>query len=112
MKEMKKRAEFVRLKSSCEHTCLPMTHRSGVRRGEEGRGGFSAQLVYMIHLTELSSLHCTATNTLPTPLSVSLSVFKVEAVADNSLSSNMHVTMAAAPHVVSHQGSSPGYYSS
>lgn len=40
-----------------------MTHYFGVRKGEEGRGGFSAQLAYMIHLTELSSPHCTATNT-------------------------------------------------
>lgn len=53
----------MRLESSCKHTCLPMTHCFGVRRGEEGRGGFSAQLAYMIHLTELSSLLCTATNT-------------------------------------------------
>lgn len=54
-----------------------MTHCFGVRRGEEGRGGFSAQLAYMIQLTELSSLHCTATHT-----SVSVSVFRVRAVAD------------------------------
>lgn len=44
---------------------------------QEGRGGFSAQLAYMIQLTELSSLHCTATHT-----SVSVSVFRVRAVAD------------------------------
>ncbi len=86
-----------------------MTHRSGVRRGEEGRVGFSAQLAYMIHLTELSSLHCN--KYLPTPHSVSVSVFRVKAVGavdqHNTLNKNKYVSLA--PHVVLHQGSGCGY---
>lgn len=59
------------LKSSCEHTCLPMSHCLEVRRAEEGRGGFSVLLADMIHLTELSSLRRTATHT-----SVTASLFR------------------------------------
>lgn len=74
-----------------------MTHCPGVRKG-----GFSAQLAYMIHLTELSSLHCNKYS--PAQLSVTASLFRVKAVRaasqDKRLNNNKQASMDAVPHVV------------
>lgn len=102
--KIKEAGEFI--KSSRKHTCLLMTHCFGVRRDEEGREGFSAQLVYMIHLTELSSLHCTNTC-----LQYFLFRVKGSAIADQHyLFNNKQVSVDAIPHIVLHQGTNSMLY--